>query len=90
LTLSEPGLYYATWWVATEGAGPGTYVQFELNVATIPGDSPIVTGQLNGSALILVTETTLIQLVNTSGNDVFVANDPPVQANLILIRVGSA
>jgi hypothetical protein len=91
-TITEPGNYYVDWWVGTDGAGPGTNVTFAIEVNGVEysdASSPIVSGQLSGEALVTVTTTpTIITLVNTSGNDVFVPTIP-IQGNIVITEVAN-
>jgi hypothetical protein len=89
-TVTATGNYYVTWWVATDGAAAATTVTFaiELNGAGgVSASSPIVTGQLSGSALITVgAAPATIALVNTTGDTVNFAATP-IQANIIIVEV---
>ena len=89
-TITAAGNYYVAWWVSTDGAGPATFVQFTLQSsggAGVPASSPVVTGQLNGSALITVGAVpTTIQLVNTTGQTVFYGATPVI-ANIVILEV---
>ena len=89
-TIVAEGNYFVTWWVATDGAGPATFVDFTLQIngsGGVSASSPIVTGQLNGSALVTVGAIpATLQLVNTTGQTVFYATTPVV-ANIVILEV---
>ncbi|WMJ87113.1 DNRLRE domain-containing protein [Anaerocolumna sp. MB42-C2] len=89
-TISEPGNYYISWWVTTDGsAGPSNMVFALLaNGNTIAlGNSPNVTGQVDGDGFFTVAdEPVTITLVNQSGASILYANIP-VQANISIITV---
>lgn len=81
-TLTNPGVYYASWWCSTDGSGSSPILQFAvcINFGTpqqriIEGCSPIVTGQINGQAVFLVdTIPTYVCLINFSGDTVNYGN----------------
>ncbi|MPN15425.1 hypothetical protein SDC9_162758 [bioreactor metagenome] len=79
-----------TWWIATDGAEPSTFVRFDLQVnggGVIPSVSPIVTGQLNGSALITISSIpSTVRLINNTGATVMYGNTP-IQANIVITEV---
>ena len=89
-TITAPGNYYVTWWVATDGAGAAIEVSFGVSLNGGPGiigSSPIVSGQVNGSALIVVGATpATVALVNATGDTVFIPNTT-VQANILIAEV---
>jgi hypothetical protein len=91
-SINEVGNYYISWWVNTDGAEEATFVSFGIDVvdgATISASSPapVVTLQLNGSALISVTTVpTVFSLVNNSAAPVTYGLSP-IQANLTIIEV---
>ncbi len=91
-TINEEGNYYVTWWVATDGAGPSTTISFAVEVngsLNILGSTPIVTGQVTGSAFVAVGATpATIRLVNLTADDTMFANTP-VQANMIITEISS-
>jgi hypothetical protein len=88
-TISGIGNYYVSWWVATDGAEAATSINFDLvlNGSTVSTtSSPIVTGQVSGTALITVGATpATLALVNTTGETVFIANTA-VQANFVIVE----
>ncbi|MBP1994874.1 hypothetical protein J2Z66_006515 [Paenibacillus eucommiae] len=90
-TIVAVGNYYINWWVSTDGAGPSTSVTFDIVLnggVGISGTSPIVTGQLNGSALITVGAIPAnIALVNVT-NETVNYGITPVQANIVIIEIG--
>jgi hypothetical protein len=89
-TISQVGNYFVTWWIATNGSGQDTDVHFTVSVGGVlysMGASPIVTGQLSGSALITVSSTpTIVTLVNTSADIVSIATTP-TQANIVILEL---
>jgi hypothetical protein len=89
-TILQAGNYYVTWWVATDGAAPATTVSFGLSLnggGPIIGSSSIVSGQVNGSALIVVGATpATLELVNATGETVFIPATT-VQANIVIVEV---
>jgi len=89
-TISQPGNYYVTWWIATEGAEFATQVVFGIVVDANPpvqAASSIVAGQLSGSALITIgAPPATLTLVNLTGDNVFLP-ETPVQANIVIIEV---
>jgi len=89
-TITAPGNYFVTWWIATDGSDGPTNVSFavELNGAGgIIGSSPVVTGQVSGYALITVTTTpSTVTLINVTGAAVLYAATT-VQANMTILEV---
>ncbi len=89
-TITQPGNYYITWWVSTNGSGMDTEVRFSLAVDVAgfaAGTSPIVTGQVTGSAFISVlTDPTVVSLKNTS-TDIVTLASTTVQANIVILEV---
>ena len=89
-TILAAGNYFVTWWVDTDGAEEQITVSFGLSLNGGPpnvGVSPIVTGQLNGSALVTVgAAPATLQLVNATGDNVFIPLTP-VQANIVIVEV---
>lgn len=92
--ITEPGNYYISWWVNTDGAQAQTTVVFGIRIisggsGTILASSPfpIITLQLNGSALITAaTVPTVFSLFNNSGANVTYGSSV-VQANLTIVQV---
>lgn len=92
--ITQPGNYYISWWVNTDGAGANTFVDFAIRItsggsgvidATSP--APVTTLQLNGNALITVTTVPLsFSLFNNTGVAVTYGTSP-VQADLTIIQV---
>lgn len=89
-TISNPGNYFVSWWVATDGAGSSTDLWFSIQVtASVPvaGATPIVTGQLNGSALVTVSSApATLTLMNSTANPIVFAATP-VQANIVILQI---
>ena len=91
-TITQPGNYYVSWWVNTDGAEASTTVQFSVvvNGTSVAASSPapIVTTQLNGTALITVTNVPVtLSLVNTTGAPVTYGTST-IQANIVIMRAG--
>jgi hypothetical protein len=89
-TILAPGNYYITWWVATDGTAGPVNVAFSIVVDGVPvalGNAPVVTGQVNGDALITVgTVPAIVSLVNSTGADVVFATTV-VQADIIIYSI---
>ncbi|MDI3481230.1 MAG: hypothetical protein PWQ97_885 [Tepidanaerobacteraceae bacterium] len=89
-TISEPGNYYISWWVVTDGSAGPVNMVFSIMMDASPvvlGNSPIVTGQVKGDALITVAAApAVVRLVNQTGANVVFANTP-VQANITIFSV---
>ncbi len=90
-TIGETGYYLVNWWVATDGAGASPTITFvlRLNGSVVSSAStPNVTGQIGGTALILVsTAPATLSLNNNTGEAVFL---PSIltQAGITITRVG--
>ena len=88
-TLNGNGNYYVSWWVATSGAGASSTVSFDAvfnGSSIVRSSSPVVTGQVNGSALITVGAVpATFSLANSTGQTVTYANTP-VQANIVILE----
>jgi C1q domain-containing protein len=89
-TISAAGNYYISWWTTTDGSAGPVNMVFALNADGSPvaeGNSPIVTGQVNGDALLTVAETpVVITLTNTSGASISYGNIN-VQANITIFKL---
>lgn len=86
-TITTSGNYFISWWVATDDA-PGTFIQFsvQLNGANnISASTPLLTGQLNGTALYTIVAPATIRLINTSNGTVGYAFTP-IQANIVILQ----
>ncbi len=90
-TISETGYYLVNWWVGTDGAGEAITITFALQVngsSVSNASTPIVAGQIGGTALILVTAApTTLSLNNDTGETVFIASTP-TKAGITITRVG--
>ncbi len=88
--INKSGTYLVTWWVSVDGAEAATYVRFSAVVnggMGIPADTPSVTDQLNGTALVTVTSTpAAISIVNQTGFTAFIGATPE-QANITITRI---
>jgi len=92
-TITKSGTYYISWWVNVDGAGIATSIKFSIVVTggqTISATSisPLTTLQLNGNALISVTNPATFALVNETGDTVFIGASE-IQADLTIIEVTS-
>lgn len=89
-TLTGAGNYYIDWWVTTDGSAGPVNMVFGVLVNGSPvalGNSPIVTGQVNGNAFITVGDLPVtVTLANLTGADVLYANIP-AQANITILTV---
>jgi hypothetical protein len=90
-TILAVGNYFVSWWIAIESAcPPATSISFaaELNgIGGILGSAPVISAQVNGSALINVGSTpAILTLVNVTGETVGYGLTP-VQANIIILEV---
>ena len=89
-TINQAGIYYVSWWVDTESAEASLEVSFgvSLNGGTpVLGTSPIVSGQLNGTALVVVGATpATLELVNATGVSVTIPATA-AQANIVILEV---
>ncbi len=94
--INQPGNYYISWWVNTDGAEAEPTVSFGIRVISggsqtilSSSPSPMVTLQLNGNALLTVTTTPLVfNLFNNSGATVSYGTSA-VQADLTIVEVAS-
>ncbi|WP_250229609.1 hypothetical protein [Anaeropeptidivorans aminofermentans] len=89
-TITQAGNYDVLWWISTDGAQASTYVSFEIvldGIAIVSGASPIVTGQLMGSAFITVAAVpAVLTLSNNTGATVNYGLTP-VLANLVIRQI---
>lgn len=89
-TISRNGYYLVNWWVALDGSTVTTGANFSLNVNGVShstGASPIVTGQLSGSAIIVVNaQPATITLTNESG-EALNLEDLYAQANITILAI---
>lgn len=91
-TLPEEGTYLVQWSVSTSGAGPSTYVAMGLEVlggAVTEQTVELPLSEISASMLVNVTTApTVIRLINTTGEDLFV-NNTSVQANIVITHMAS-
>lgn len=89
-TLPENGNYFIQWWVAADGAETNTGMRFSLNINEVEhssGASPLVTGQVSGSALIPVGDSAVtMNLTNSSGVSITL-EDVNTQAGLTIMGI---
>lgn len=88
-TISKPGNYYISWQVTTDGSELTTDLNFSINVNGVPYSmvsTPIVTGEVSGSALVTIGAPSTISLVNSSEQTVLIALTD-VQANIVIVEV---
>ncbi len=92
ITITAPGNYYVSWWIAVDGSTVATTITFTLESDGAPLSSaatPILSDQLTGADLITVVGTpSVLTLVNTTGNDVFIGVTT-VQANLVIFPLST-
>lgn len=89
-TLNRPGNYFISWWVATDGASRSTILQFsvELGAANYAqGSTPVVTGQVSGSALVTVAAEPVTLILKSTTSDVVALASTTVQANIVILQV---
>lgn len=93
ITVTETGLYYINWWVATDGSTVEPTIDLAIVTSsgeTIISSNPILSGQMSGNALLSITATeanpVTIRLINITGNDVFLG-PTTVGADLTIMRV---
>ncbi|MEM5779996.1 MAG: hypothetical protein AAGU02_02485 [Lawsonibacter sp.] len=92
--ITQPGNYYISWWVNTDGAETSPIVNFGIRVISggsgtilASSPSPVVTLQLNGNALITsVSVPTVFSLFNNTGTTVTYGTSP-IQADLTIIQI---
>jgi hypothetical protein len=93
-TITQPGNYFVSWWVNTDGVKGMNTVSFGIRVVNggsavilASSPSPITTLQLNGSALLTVTTIPMVfNLFNNSGAAVNYGLSE-IQANLVIIGI---
>ncbi len=89
-TINQPGTYLVTWWLSVTGAGASPFVRVSavLNGGTsFPADTPQITDQLDGTALITVTSApATISIVNQTGDVVFIGATPE-QGNVTINKI---
>lgn len=89
-TLSSAGNYFITWWVTTDGSeGPVNMIfSVAVNEAAIStGNSPIVTGQVNGEALITVEDSPAVLTLENKTGAVIAFAAITVQAGITIIKL---
>jgi hypothetical protein len=86
LSITVPGNYYLSWWIAINGAlADVTFAIRQNGGGYIPASMPVSVGQLNGNALITVGASgASVALVNRSGAAAQMAGTP-VQASLTAV-----
>jgi hypothetical protein len=91
-TITQTGNYYVAWWVTTDGSEGPVNLAFAIQVNganSVIGNAPVVTGQINGSALITIpVASAVITLVNESGALVAFATTA-VQADIVIIEINA-
>ena len=88
-TFSQAGIYLVNWWVATGGAGPSTFVTTSLSVngTTVSSSSTMLPlTQQTGTALISVSAGDTLELINETGETMFIDPVTP-QAAITILRV---
>ena len=92
--ITQPGNYYISWWVNTDGAETSPFVNFGLRILTggsgtilASSPTPVTTLQLNGNALITAVSAPMaFSLFNNTGTAVTYGTSP-IQADLTIIQV---
>jgi hypothetical protein len=90
-TITAPGNYYVSWWVAVDGSDGPIVLSFAVTLnggSGVLGSAPTITGQIIGSALITVAAAPASLTLNNVTGAAIVLADTPVQANLVIIEVG--
>ncbi len=91
-TVDGTGNYFVSWWINTDGAGAEPTVLFNLetsagNIFSSSSPAPIVSLQLNGTALLAVhTAPITVSLVNRSNAAVNYGSGA-VQANIVFLHL---
>lgn len=86
-TINTAGTYMVHWQVATDGSDVDAIIAFAVAVNGAPQSSmssPIVTGQVAGSAVIVASTGDIITLANVSNQNVQLAA-VPVMANITIV-----
>jgi hypothetical protein len=93
VTITQTGIFYVNWWAAVDFSD-GVDLSVTLAVITSAGDniqasSPIISGQINGDALLEVTTAPLtLQLVNVTDGTIGIGFGPAlVKAGLTILEV---
>lgn len=90
-TISLPGDYYVSWNVALKTglgvSGPTISLVTSTN-EEFPSTNSMKTGQISGSAVLRITTVpTTFQLVNTTGNNIVLADNVEISANISIIAI---
>ena len=89
-TITAAGNYYVSWWVTTDGSDGPVNLAFAVVVdggASIIGNAPLVTGQINGQAFLAITAVpATIHLDNVTGASIALASTV-VQASMVIMQV---
>ena len=90
--ISQTGYYLVNFWVGTNGTESSSTITLDLRlngVAVSQACTPIVTGQVMGTALVAVTTvSSTLTVVNNTGTVVSLA-PTQVQAEITITRVAS-
>jgi len=93
ITITESGTYYINWWFSADGSPIATTIDLSIVTSTggiITASNPVLSGQMSGNALLDITASVgtpvTIQLINTTGNEIFVGATT-VRADLTIINV---
>ena len=91
-TIYTTGNYFVSWWVASEGADANNLIQFSIitnALGNAAGATPLVTGQVSGTAFISVLSTpTALVLRNTSMNNITLS-ETSAQANIVILQISN-
>lgn len=86
--LNKRGTYLINWNVAIDGTTENASVTFSLlvdGVTRANTSMPIVTGELSGTEIVVVTTSPVIIKVINNGGDIAQLANVPVQANLTIL-----
>lgn len=93
VTITQSGTYYINWWFSADGSPIATTIDLSIVTSTgetITASNPILSGQMSGNALLDITASVgtpvTIQLINTTGNEIFVGATT-VRADLTIVNV---
>lgn len=93
ITINRIGVYDIKWSVATQSAGNVPSIVFAVqtqNSGTFQGSSQVKTGEISGSATVVVDDANLplsLWIENQSGQRVYLADYLPVKASLTIKMV---
>jgi len=89
ITFNKNANYYVSWWAAIDGVGgiSNPAISFTNGTTTIDSFTPIVTGQMSGSAFISVINSPEIwTLINSTPDQISLAN-VDILVNITIIEI---